>query len=143
MKKFKFLAPLGAALLLSSCSPFNSHWAATIFVHSNTSHYAMMEFAEFEGLMVFNLKADDEDHSVLKYSLTLDEGAFNISYAYSKEEIYELKKIGAGVKIEDFVEALPKLGDVYLLVESVGKAKHGSFEFDLVDQSALLISFGK
>lgn len=143
MKKFKFLAPLGAALLLSSCSPFNSHWAATIFVHSNTSHHAMMEFAEFEGLMVFNLSAEDEDHSVLKYSLTLDEGAFNISYAYSKEEIYELKKIGARVKIEDFVEALPKLGDVYLLVESVGKAKHGSFEFDLVDQSALLISFGK
>jgi hypothetical protein len=143
MKKFKFLAPLGAALLLSSCSPFVSHWSATIFVHSNTSHHAMMDFAEFEGLMVFNLSAEAEDHSVLKYSLTLDEGAFNISYAYSKEEIYELKKIGAGVKIEDFVEALPKLGDVYLLVESVGKAKHGSFEFDLVDQSALLISFGK
>ena len=143
MKKFKFLAPLGAALLLSSCSPFNSHWAATIFVHSNTSHHAMMEFAEFEGLMVFNLSAEDEDHSVLKYSLTLDEGAFNISYAYNKEEIYELKKIGARVKIEDFVEALPKLGDVYLLVESVGKAKHGSFEVTLTDPSAANIVIGE
>ena len=143
MKKFKFLAPLGAALLLSSCSPFNSHWAATIFIHSNTSHYAMMDFAEFEGLMVFNLSAEDEDHSVLKYSLTLDEGAFNISYAYNKEEIYELKKIGARAKIEDFVEALPKLGDFYLLVESVGKAKHGSFEFTLTDPSAANIVIGE
>ena len=143
MKKFKFLAPLGAALLLSSCSPFNSHWAATIFIHSNTSHYAMMDFAEFEGLMVFNLSAEDEDHSVLQYSVNLDEGGFNFSYAYSKEEVYEFRKIGGGTHFEDLSEVLPKLGDFYLLVESVGKAKHGSFEFTLTDPSAATLLVGE
>ena len=143
MKKHRLLALLGAALLLSSCSPFNSHWAATIFVHSNTSHHAAMDFDEFEGLMVFNLKADDEDHSVLKYSLTLDEGGFNFSYAYSKEEVYEFRKIGGGTHFEDLSEVLPKLGDFYLLVESVGKAKHGGFEFTLTDPSAANIVVGE
>ena len=56
MKKHTILAPLGAALLLSSCSPFVSHWSAKIFTHSNTIHAASMTFDEFEGLIVFNLK---------------------------------------------------------------------------------------
>ena len=86
MKKFKFLAPLGAALLLSSCSPFVSHWSAKIFTHSNTIHAASMTFDEFEGLIVFNLKSEDKEHSVLEYKLNLTEGKFNISYAYSEEE---------------------------------------------------------
>ena len=71
MKKFKFLAPLGAALLLSSCSPFVSHWSAKIFIHSNTSHAASMTFDEFEGLIVFNLKSEDKEHSVLEYKLLI------------------------------------------------------------------------
>ena len=136
MKKFKFLAPLGAALLLSSCSPFVSHWSAKIFIHSNTSHAASMTFDEFEGLIVFNLKSEDKEHSVLEYKLNLTEGKFNISYAYSEaeEDRGDIVKISGGEKKEDTF-ALPKEGTFYLLVESEGKAKNGDFEFTVTGEA--------
>lgn len=134
MKKKSLLAPLGVALLLSSCSPFVSHWSATIFVHSNTSHAASMTFDEFEGLIVFNLKSEDKEHSVLEYKLNLTEGKFNISYAYSEEEKYDIVTISGTEKKEGSVE-FAKTGKVYLLVESEGKAKNGDFEFTITGEA--------
>ena len=93
-----------------------------------------MTFDEFEGLIVFNLKSEDKEHSVLEYKLNLTEGKFNISYAYSEEEKYDIITISGTEKKEGSVE-FAKTGKVYLLVESEGKAKSGDFEFTVTGEA--------
>ena len=132
MKKASIFALSAATLLLASCSSFNSHWTANMFIHSNNSHSAYMEFGEFDGLIVFDLRANDSNGMNLKYDLSLGEGSFTISYAYSeeKDDQGEIVKIADGEKKEDTF-TLPKEGVFHLLVESEGKAKTGNFHFDL------------
>lgn len=131
MKKHTIFVPLGAALLLSSCSPFVSHWNARMFVHSNTSHSASMEFDEFTGLMVHSMKAGEGNGSLLKYETKLGEGKFVISYATDENSVKEIFTINGGETKND-VWAIPEIGNFYLLVESEGTAKNGRFIFNLV-----------
>ena len=67
-------------------------------------------------------------------SLDLTEGKFNISYAYSEEEKYDIITISGTEKKEGSVE-FAKTGKVYLLVESEGKAKTGDFEFTVTGEA--------
>lgn len=131
MKKLSLLATSAAALLLSSCSGYVSHWNARMFVHSNTSHSALMEFDEFSGLMVLNMRASEGNGSTLKYETKLGEGKFTISYATDEKVAQEIFTIEGGQTKND-TWTVPAIGAFYLLVESEGTAKNGKFEFNLV-----------
>lgn len=132
MKKLPLFALSLASAFLASCSPFVSNWSARMFIHSSNSHSASMQFDEFKGLIVFDMKANGSNGTSLKYDLSLGEGSFTISYAYSEaeEDRGDIVKISGGEKKEDTF-ALPKEGTFYLLVESDGTAKTGNFHFDL------------
>ena len=132
MKKAPIFALSLASAFLASCSPFVSNWSARMFIHSSNSHSASMQFDEFKGLIVFDMKANGSNGTSLKYDLSLGEGSFVISYAYSEaeEDRGDIVKISGSEKKEDTF-ALPKEGTFYLLVESDGTAKTGNFHFDL------------
>ena len=90
-----------------------------------------MEFDEFTGLMVHNMKAGEGNGYLLKYETKLGEGKFTISYAVDELSVIEIFTINGGETKND-VWAIPETGNFYLLVESEGTAKNGKFFFDIV-----------
>ena len=52
-----------------------------------------MEFDEFSGLMVLNMRASEGNGSILKYETKLGEGKFTISYA-TDEKVAQVGKAG-------------------------------------------------
>ena len=99
-----------------------------MYVHSNTSHSAYMNFGTLNGTEVQTLKCKEET-GTLKYSAKLDTGNATVYIDYDGEK-KELFKIGAGEEIEDSFDGL-KEGKIYVIVETDGKCEEGKFEFEL------------
>ena len=115
-------------LCLTGCAKYISSWSATMYVHSNTSHSAYMNFGTLNGTEVQTLKCKEET-GTLKYSAKLEIGSATVYIDYDGEK-KELFKIGAGEEIEDSFDGL-KEGKVYIIVETDGKCEEGKCEFEI------------
>ena len=121
-----------AALCLSGCGKYSSHYNAVAFVHSNESKSAFMNFYEFEGRMVFRLR--NKDKGKIRYSVSLKDGDADIFYDCGRG-----KAALCSVKSGDNQTAETgelDIGAVYIIVETNGKCMNGEFSFKIEDSPA-------
>ena len=123
-----------ATLLFTGCGKYNSSYSAVGFVHSNTSDKASMNFFEFDGTVVYKLKAKS-DSNKLKYSAKLGAGAASVYYDRNGEKV-ELFSITQDSAIDEETPQYVELntGTVYIIVETDGKCQNGTFEFEIVSE---------
>jgi len=117
-----------ASICLTGCGKYISSWSATMYVHSNTSDSAYMDFSTFNGTEVQTLKCKEET-GTLKYSASLGVGKAVIYIDYDGEK-KELFSISGGENIEESFAGLKK-GKVYIIVETEDKCEDGKFEFEI------------
>ena len=127
MKRFLSLLAIACILLaaLSACSSYKSSYKAVLLVHSNTNHKAEMSFMEFEGSMVFELKCEDADS--ISWTAELESGDVTVYFDDGRGRT-ELFKAGDGASLRGESSDLDR-GTVYIIVETNGKCKEGSFTF--------------
>ena len=115
------------AMMMAGCSLYSSFYSAVGFVNSNDSHSAFMSFYRFKGRMSFEMRCGED--AKLIYSTSLESGDITVYYdAGSGKEV--LVTVGSG-DATDGVVPLPKAGKVYVIVESNGTSKNGSFRFEI------------
>ncbi len=115
-------------LPLASCASYKSSYRAVLLVRSNTDSEASMSFMEFEGSMVFKLKCEDADS--ISWTAELESGDVTVYFDDGRGRT-ELFKAGDGASLRGESSDLEQ-GTVYIIVETNGKCKEGSFTF-LVD----------
>lgn len=109
-----------------------------MLIRSSSSYSSSMSFEEFKGLMVFKMKCKNDTYNTLTYDLSLVEGKFNISYAYTEDEITTLCTIEGTDMKEGYVH-LPEEGQFYVLLESEETSKSGNFKFEMKSFSDFLV----
>ena len=116
------------ALCSVGCSKYVSRYRAVLFVHSNESDSAFMEFYSFEGMMVFRMRATDASQR-LRYSAKLETGSAAVYYdcGGTKTELFALR---AGDEIDSSV-SLGQTGTVYVIIETDGECRNGALHFDI------------
>ena len=112
-------------LCLAGCGRYVSHYRATAFIHSNTSHSAAMTFGSFDGTMVFTLKPGEGEG--LRCTGTLGSGSAAVYYDAdgTKKELFSVE---AGGSEEADLGPL-SAGKVYVIVETDGTCREGDFRF--------------
>ena len=131
MKKlFRFLSLACLALLLAGCSKYVSKYSAVGFVHSNSARSAFMSFHQFEGTMVFKLKAPGGQAAQLDYSARLESGSaiVYLDAAGTKIELFSLR---GGDEIAASAAQINGEKTIYVIVETDGKCENGELHFDL------------
>ncbi|MBR6874278.1 MAG: hypothetical protein IKN17_12310 [Ruminococcus sp.] len=128
MKKIKTLiiSAALAALCLTGCAKYTSHYDAICFVHSNTSHSAYMDFSVFNGTMVFTLDNDAGESGSLSYTASLEKGTAEVYCDRSgeKEKLFSLK---AGDDLQGTL-SLSGCESVYVIVETSGDCENGKLD---------------
>ena len=114
-------------LCMAGCGRYTSHYRATAFVHSNTSHSAYMRFSTFDGTMVFTLKSGEGER--LRCTGTLESGIAAVYYdaGGTKTELFSVQ--GGGSKEADLGPLTA--GKIYVIVETAGTCGEGDFRFDI------------
>ena len=126
MKRIISLFAALTLLLLASCASYKSSYNAILLVHSNTDREASMSFMEFEGTMVFKLKCDVSGR--LSWNGELESGEITVSIDNGGRS--ELFSASSGDSIRGDGPDL-NAGTVYIIVETNGKCKEGSFSFEI------------
>ncbi|MBR4344681.1 MAG: hypothetical protein IKP88_18595 [Lachnospiraceae bacterium] len=124
------LAMILASLGLTGCDKYTSSWSASLYVHSNTSSNAYMDFWTFKGTVAHTMKCKNES-GVLSYSAKLEKGnaVIYVDYDGTKKELF---KINGGEEVNSSLNTL-KQGPVYVIVETDGVCENGKFYFDIKD----------
>ncbi|MDE6273615.1 MAG: hypothetical protein K2L87_01020 [Clostridiales bacterium] len=134
MKKFASViitvVTLVLCFALSACGDkYASHYSSTAIVSQNTSSEASVSFSTFSGTYVikFNYTGNDK---VITYNATLEEGNIKVYYDVNGEKLH-LFDIGADGSVEGKTEEFTSNNTIYIIIESDGKCKEGSFSFAL------------
>ena len=135
MKKFLGLIIATMALVLcftlSACeTKYASHYSASSMVQTNTTNEASVKFGTFSGTYVIKLKNTGDGAAVITYNATLEEGNIKVYYDFNDEKL-SLFEIGNDGSKEGETETLTSKNTVYVIIESDGKCKEGSFSFAL------------
>ncbi len=116
---------------LSACgNKYVSHYSATLMVRTNTSNKATLSFGSFSGTYVMHLKSNGDDKAYIAYEAKLEEGNIKVYYDFDddKLDLFEIESDGlANGKSETFSSNK----NIYIVIESDGKCKEGSFSFVL------------
>ena len=116
---------------LSACeNKYVSHYSATLMVKKNTTTEASVSFRNFSGIYVIQLKNTGDEKIFITYSATLEEGNIKVYYDFNDEKL-NLFEIGIDNSIEGKTETFTSNKTVYIIIESDGKCKVGSFLFAL------------
>ena len=121
------LAAASVILLTVGGSKYSSHYSAVGYVHSNSAKTARMSFSSLRGTQTFKLKS--ETNGQIRYTASLEAGSATVYYDCGDGKT-QLFSIGPGQTLEAVGGQIPK-GTVYLIVETDGTCKHGSFQFEL------------
>lgn len=117
------------AFSLIGCSSYTSSYKAIMLITSQDSDSAEMSFSSFEGTKVFTMRSDDFD-GVIEYKASIADGSAIVSIDCDGTKT-ELFKVNAGETVRS--SAPVGKGTVYIIIETIGKCKNGSFEFDIDD----------
>lgn len=101
-------------------------------MQSNSGTEATLDFAEFKGKIVFDLRRTSKGEGTISYTASLEEGTIKVYYYDVFMDVEsELFIIGGGQELSDkwgYVES----GRKYLIiVESYGIAIDGNFTFNI------------
>lgn len=135
MKKFAgviiAIATLVLCFTLSACvSKYASHYSSTIMVKTNTSTEASVSFGTFSGTYVMQLQNNGGGEAYITYNATLEEGNIKVYYDFNDEKL-DLFEIETGGSVEGKTETFTGNKTIYVIIESDGKCKEGSFSFAL------------
>ena len=135
MKKFVSaiiaVATLVLCITLSACATkYVSHYSSSSMVTTGTSDKASLSFGSFSGTYVMKLQNNGADEAVITYEATLGEGNIKVYYDYNDEklDLFEIKTNGS---VDSKTEAFTGNKTIYVIIESDGKCKDGSFSFAL------------
>ena len=132
MKAYKLLTLPLLVTLLTGCHGYRSKYDAKFLVQSNSGTEATLDFAEFKGKIVFDLRRTSKGEGTISYTASLEEGTIKAYYYDVFMDVEsELFIIGGGQELSDtwgYVES----GRKYLIiVESYGIAIDGNFTFNI------------
>ncbi len=135
MKKFAsaIIAVITLALCftLSACSvKYVSKYSALAMVTTNTSNKATVSFSSFSGTYVMKLQNNGAGEVSITYRATLEEGSVKVYYDYNDEKL-DLFEIGTNGSVDNKTETFTGNKTIYVIIESDGKCKEGSFSFTL------------
>ena len=135
MKKITRMVIVAVMLILcftlSACeNKYVSHYSATLMVKKNTTSEASVSFSNFSGIYVIQLKNTGDEKIFITYSATLEEGNIKVYYDFNDEKL-NLFEIGTDGSIEGKTEKFTSNKTIYIIIESDGKCKAGSFSFAL------------
>ncbi len=125
------------ALCLTGCgisftrSDHVSSYRATMLVRTETSRSAHMSFLTLEGRIVFELHSGGAD--AIDASAELETGSATVYYDVGGTKT-EWFTVTAGEQVEYSVGPLEK-GTVYVIVETDGRCKDGSFRFAVAENA--------
>ena len=112
-------------LCLSSCA-YSSSYKATILITSNELDHCYLSADSIEGRYVFKVKITGGDEGGIRYNASLGEGDVTVSYAYgvggTALPLFTMKSGESVSDIGGYIE-VGKGGTVYIIIETVGKAK--------------------
>ena len=110
---------------LVGCGGYASHYKATLFVHSQKSDEAMANFSSLEGSFVQQLNCKEAGKQLV-WSASLGEGKATVFYdnGSGKNELFSLN---GGEEAASSIDL--RQGRVYLILETEGACKNGSFRF--------------
>ena len=110
-------------LSFSSCV-YSSSYKATILITSNELDHCYLSADTIEGRYVFKVKITGGDEGGIRYNASLGEGDVTVSYdAYGTElPLFTLKSGESVSDVGGYIE-VGKGGTVYIIIETVGKAK--------------------
>lgn len=135
MKKFAGVILAVAALVLcftlSACKTrYSSHYSASLMASTNTSDNASVSFDSFKGTYVIKFKSKAADEVFITYEASLGEGNIKVYYDFNDEKL-DLFGIETGGSVEGKTETFTGNKTIYVIIESDGKCKEGSFSFAL------------
>ena len=123
MKKILSLILIVATLLCLSSCVYSSSYKATILITSNELD---LSADTIEGRYVFKVKITGGEEGGITYNASLGEGDVNVSYAYGAGgtalPLFTLKSGESVSDVGGYIE-VGKGGTVYIIIETVGKAK--------------------
>ena len=135
MKKITKIVIAAVMLILcftvSACeNKYVIHYSATLMVRKNTTSEVSVSFSTFSGIYVMQLKNTGDEKTFITYNATLEEGNIKVYYDF-KDEKLNLFEIGTDGSIEGQTETFTSNKTIYIIIESDGKCKAGSFSFAL------------
>ena len=135
MKKFVSVIIIVATFVLcfTLCACGNryvSKYTASTMTSINTSNKASVSFGSFSGTYVIKLQNKGSDEVSISYEATLEEGNIKVYYDF-KDEKLDLFEIAADGVVEGKTETFKGNKTIYIIIESKGKCKDGSFSFAL------------
>lgn len=134
MKKFVSaiiaVVTLVLCFALSACATkYVSHYSSSTMVTTSTSDKASISFGSFSGTYVMKFQNNGADEVSITYEATLGEGNIKVYYDYNDEKL-DLFKIETNGSVDSKTEAFTGK-TIYVIIESDGKCKDGSFSFTL------------
>ncbi len=116
---------------LAACKiKYASHYSATFMVTTNNSNEASVSFDSFSGTYVMKLKNNGTDEVFISYEAKLGEGNIKVYYDFNDEKL-NLFEIGTNDSVDSKTETFTGDKTIYIIIESDGKCKVGSFSFAL------------
>ncbi len=135
MKKFVSaiiaVAALALCFALSACATkYASHYSSSTMVTTEHSDKASISFGSFKGTYVMKLQNKGADEVYITYEATLGEGNVKVYYDYNDEKL-DLFDITTNGSVDSKTETFTGNKTIYVIIESDGKCKDGSFSFTL------------
>lgn len=135
MKKFVSaiiaVATLALCLTLSACfTKYRSHYSSSTMIMTNTSDSASVSFGSFSGTYVIKFYGNGSGEAAISYEATLREGNIKVYYDYNDEKL-SLLEIGTDGSVNGKTESFTGNKMIYIIIESDGNCKDGSFSFAL------------
>ena len=135
MKKFARVIIAAAALVLcftlSACgNKYVSRYSAMLMVRENAPNKGSVSFDSFNGTYVIQLKNKSADEVFINYEATLGEGNINVYYDFNDEKL-NLFEIETDGSVDGKTETFTGNKTIYIVIESEGKCRDGSFSFTL------------
>ncbi|MDE7439956.1 MAG: hypothetical protein K2N23_05580 [Clostridia bacterium] len=124
------IATLVLCFTLSACgNKYSSNYSSSKMVEKNTSDTASVSFDKFSGTYVIKFNTSNEKASIT-YNATLKEGNIKVYYDFNDEKL-DLFEIGTDGSVEGKTETFTCNKTIYIIIESDGKCREGSFSFTL------------
>ena len=97
---------------------------------TSTSNRASVDFDSFSGTYVMKFQNNGADEVYITYEATLGEGNIKVYYDYNDEKL-NLFDIETNGSVDSKTETFTGNKTIYVIIESDGKCKDGSFSFAL------------
>ena len=125
------VATLILCFTLCACGTrYVSNYSSATMTTISTQTEASVSFDSFSGTYVMKLYNNGSDEVSITYNATLKEGNIKVYYDFNDEKL-NLFDIGTDGSIEGKTEAFKGNKTIYVIIESDGKCKEGSFSFAL------------